>query len=426
MKRAGLWGLCALISAGPVWAAEANSFLLQNVHVHPVVGPELPNGAVLVRDGKIAEVGAKLASRGVPVIEGRGKHWHVYPGMIDSATEMGLSEIRSVRETNDINELGDFNPQLRALVSVNPSSEHIPVTRVNGITSVLTMPSGGVIAGQAALVRLDGWTWEEMAIRPQPAMVLNYPVIQTQTFSFTEGRTRRPFAEAKKTHDDQITKLHEFLETVRRYQKAKAARSSGFQADLRLEAMLPVIEGKLPLMVVAVRERAVREALEFADKEKVRIILAGVREPGKMLADLKAKKIPVILGPTLELPLSEDDPYDAAATLPAQLLQAGVPFAFGTFSVSFSRNLPYQAAHAAAFGLSAEEALKAVTIRPAEIWGIADQVGSIEPGKLADLVVTDGDLLEATTHVQKLFLKGKEVGLENRHLQLYEKYRKRS
>ena len=186
--------------------------------------------------------------------------------------------------------------------------------------------------------------------------------------------------------------MKEFFENARRYQKAKAAKEKGFQPDLKYEAMLPVLEGKEPLIVMASRERAIRDAVQFADQQKVHVIIADPHELGKMGTELKSRNIPAILGPTLALPLHEDDPYDAAYTLPDQFYKAGVKFAFGTFDNEFSRNLPYQAATAVAFGLPYDEALKAVTLNAAQIWGVADRIGSIEEGKSADPEsLTDGD-----------------------------------
>jgi imidazolonepropionase-like amidohydrolase len=420
-----LWPAAALFAA--------DSFVIRNVTVHPVTSPDVENGSILVVDGRIAEVGARVsAPKGTKVIDGKGLH--AYPGMINSATEIGLSEIRSVRETNDTNELGDFNPQLRALVAVNPESDHIPVTRANGITSVITLPStgaggrqvgAGIVTGQAALIHLDGWTWEELAIRPSAGMQLVFPVLQTSAFRFGAAPSRTPFAEAKSAYDKRITELDEFFESARRYQRARTPASPDFRTDLKFEAMLPVLEQKLPVIVYAVRERAIRDALQFAGRQKLKIVLAGAREFGNTLPEIKAKGIPVIAGPTLELPLNEDDSYDAAFTLPAELYKAGVKFAFGTFDVQFARNLPYQAATAVAFGLPYQEALKAVTINAAEIWGVDKEVGSIEKGKWADLILTDGDPLETRTRIQQVFIKGRPVDLTNKHTRLYEKYLKR-
>ncbi|MEK7409521.1 MAG: amidohydrolase family protein [Acidobacteriota bacterium] len=416
--------ILALLCSLPLAAGSDDTFLLRGATIHPVSGPDVPNGALLVRDGKIVEIGLKLAApKGVRIIEAKGLH--VYPGIIDSATEIGLAEISSVRETVDTDEIGDFNPQLRAIIAVNPASEHIPVTRANGITTVITAPGGGVISGQAALIHLDGWTWQEMELRAPASMVLQFPAIQAGGFRFSEARTRTPYAETKRNYERRLQQLREFFEQARRYQRAKQNGAPGFEPDLKMEAMLPVLEGKLPLVAVAERERVIKEALAFAEKEKVRLVLAQAREAWKLAAELKAKNVAVILGPTLAMPREEDEPYDKAYTLPAELHKAGVKFAMASFSNSFSRNLPYQAAMAVAFGLPPAEAIKALTLYPAEIWGVGDQVGSIDPGKWADLMVTDGDPLETRTQVKQLFIKGKAVDLDNKHRRLYEKYMKR-
>jgi len=427
-----------ILAAAPLLSAE--TILIRNVAIHPVTSPDIAIGSVLVVDGKIAEIGVKVtAPKGAKIVEGKGLH--AYPGMIDSATEVGLSEISSVRETNDTGELGDFNPQLRALIAVNPSSEHIPVIRANGITTVVSLPlisTGGggggrlggaptsLITGQAAVIHLDGWTWEDMAVKGNAAMELVFPALSAPRIRFSDSENpvfpRTSFADSKRNYERRLRDLDNFFETVRRYQKAKAAPHAGFETDLRLEAMLPVIEGKLPVLVTATRERAIKDAIAFADKQKIKIVLAGCREFGGTLADIKAKNIPVIAPPTLALPNGEDDPYDQQATLPSELYKAGVKFAFGSFGNQFSRNLPYQAGNAVAYGLPYEQALKAITINAAEIWGIADQVGSLEKGKWADIVLTDGDLLEVRTKILKLFIKGHEVDITNRHTRLYDKY----
>ena len=411
-----------LVCAASLAAAE-NTFLLRGATIHPVSGPEIRDGMLLVKDGIIAEVGTKVAvPRGVRVIEARGLH--VYPGLIDSGTQLGLAEISSVRETVDTTEIGDFNPQLRAIIAVHPASEHIPVTRANGITAAVTLPGGGIISGQGALIHLDGWTWEQMQVQAPVCMVLQFPVIQTRQ-ERPGVRGARPFSEAKRDYERRLQQLREFFEQARRYQKAKLAASPDFRTDARMEAMLPVLEGKLPVLVHAVRERAIREAIAFAESQKIRLVLAEAREAWKVADLIKQKNIPVILGPTLALPLEEDDPYDKAYTLPAELHRAGVKFAFASFSTSFARNLPYQAAMAVAFGLPYEEAMKALTLYPAQIWGVSDKLGSLEKGKWADLIVTDGDPLETRTQIKQMFIQGREVDLSNKHLRLYEMYSRR-
>jgi imidazolonepropionase-like amidohydrolase len=408
---------------------SAETLFLRNANIHPVTSAAIAGGAVLVENGKIADLGQKLVPpKGARVVDLKGLD--LYPGMIDSATELGLTEILSIREMNDTTELGMFKPQLRAGIAVNPASEHIPVTRANGITSVITMPAGGIICGQSALIHLDGWTTEEMALRRSAALVIEFPQIVTIAPSRGGGGRPNtppiPFAEARRRYEVQLGQLNDFFEQARRYRQAKA--SGAAQTDLKFEAMRPVLEGKLPVVIRADRERAIREAIRFAEEQKIRMILYHADDAGKVAAELKAKHIPVALGPTERLPHEEDDPYDQPFTMPAELYKAGVKFAFASFGPTASdhpRNLPYQAATAVAFGLPYEEALKAVTINAAEIWGVADEIGSIEKGKLADLIVTDGDPLETKTQVKQMFIAGKAVDLESKHLRLYKKYLER-
>jgi imidazolonepropionase-like amidohydrolase len=411
------------LAALAVYSAD-DSFVLRNVTIHPVTAAAIPNATLVVTGGKIGEFGAKVAiPKGAKIVDGKGLH--VYPGLIDSASNIGMAEVSSVRETSDVVELGDFNPQLRAVVAINPSSDHIPVTRGNGITTSLIYPGGGIIGGQAALVHLDGWTWEEMAVERNVTMQMRMPTLATTSFNPVFGAARRPFAETKRRYEERLKLMSDFFEQGRAYQRRKAAGGANFALDRRLEAMLPVLEGKQSLMIFAPRERAVRDALAFAAKEKVKIVLAGVREAGSAVKEIAERKIPVILGETLELPLDEDAAYDSPFTLPAEFHRAGVTIAFGTFSVQFARNLPFQVANAVGFGLPYEEALKAVTINAAKIWGVDDRIGSIEKGKWADLILTDGDPLEGRSQVKQMWIQGRPVSLETRHTKLYEQYGKR-
>jgi imidazolonepropionase-like amidohydrolase len=265
-----------------------------------------------------------------------------------------------------------------------------------------------------------------MDVKKSAGMAMRIPTILSPPGRFgglpPENAPPFSFTDAKKNYEGELRELREFFEEARRYQKAKASNAKGFQPDLKFEAMLPVLDGTEPLVIMANRERAIHDAVQFADQQKVHVIIAEPRELGKMGPELKARNIPAILGPTLALPLHEDDPYDAAYTLPDQFFKAGVKFAFGSFDNEFVRNLPYQAATAVAFGLPYDEALKAITLNPAQIWGVSDKVGSIEEGKSADLMVTDGDPLEAKTQVKQLFIKGKTVDLDNKQRRLYEKY----
>ncbi len=441
MKFVGLLLTCAIAAL----AGANDTFLLRNVDVYPVTAKEMKGVSVLVQDGKIAEIGSKItAPKGVKVVEGKGLR--VYPGLIDSATNLGLQEIQSVRESVDTGEIGQFMPQLHALVAVNPESEHFGAVRVNGITSAITLPGGGggrggggtqLISGQAALIHTSGYTWEDMEIGRSAAIQLNFPSLGGR--GGRGGGDIPPEvlamlgdiggaaggANPRRTYEDNIAKINQFFDDARHYKAAKAAHPAGFTPDLKLEAMIPVIDGKVPVAVSASSAETIHDAISFADKQKVKIVIMGPRELGNAGPELKSHNIPVILGRVLALPEHEDDAYDQAMALPNQFYKAGVKFAFGTFTNEFVRNLPFQAAAAVGFGLPADEALKAVTINPAEIWGQSDKVGSLEKGKWADLLITNGDPLEVQTKVEHVYIKGKEIELTNKQTRLYEKYMSR-
>ena len=420
------------LSAALLHAAETNPLLIRNVTIHPVSGPEIQNSSVLILNGLIAEIGPKIYPHsGAKIVDGRGMQ--LYPGLINAATNVGLIEIEALRESVDTDEIGLFNPELRAEVAFNPSSEHIEVTRASGVTSVVTLPGSGtrgragtsVITGQGALMHLDGWTWEEMAVKPSAVMDMLFPQLQAAAGPPVSGMPARTYVEEEKQYKERLIEVSRFFEDARRYQKAQQANTPEFRRDLRLEAMIPVLDGRQPLFIRAERERMIKDAIAFADKEKVKIIIADPREIGSTGPLLKERHIPVVLGKTFELPLRDDDPYDAAYTLPAEFFKAGVKICFGTFDVQFARNVPFEAAQAVAFGLPHDEALKALTTNSAEILGVGDQLGSIEKGKVADLILTDGDPMEAKTNIKAMFIAGREVSLESRHTREYEKWMKR-
>jgi hypothetical protein len=346
---------------------------------------------------------------------------------------MGLSEISAVGATVDTTETGLFNPDVVAAEAVLPSSEHIPVTRAAGITEVLAVPASGgfdsgrvssVLGGQASAIHLAGWTISDMLIKKSVAMVLDWPQIETRSFDFaTFTRKTKPFTEAKQERDKQVDELSDWLDNARHYAQAWGhGGPAEYQRDLKLEALVPVVRGELPVLVFANRARDIRNAIEFCDKQKIKMILAGGDEAYKVKELLRSKSIPVILGPTLSAPLDEDDAYDRLLTQPAELAEAHVKFAFGSFDNSFARRLGQQAANAVAYGLPYQEALKAVTLYPAQIFGLADQVGTLESGKIANVIVTNGDPLELTTDIRYLFIKGQLTSTENKHKTLYEKY----
>lgn len=423
IHRAVTSGVLALALASQ---ADAQELVIRGGTVHTLAGAPIANGSVLIRDGRVAAVGATVAAApDATVIDATGKH--VYPGFFDAITQLGLTEIGAVDVTNDLTELGTFNPHLLGATAVHPASEHIPVARANGVTHAVAAPgvrSGG-IGGQGSLVNLAGWTVEEMLVERSVGMMMAWPGIQTREFDFATFTPReRSFQDAKRRHDEQVDSLRSWFEAARQYRHAAAA-GAGVPRDLRLEALGPVLAGDLPLLVTANTVREIREAIAFADSQRVRLVILGGSEAWKVADTLAAKDVPVILGRTAALPTSENERYDEQYAQPGRLHAAGVRMAISTFDASDSRTLPFEAGFAVPYGLPAEEALRAITINPARILGVDDRLGTIAEGKIANLVVTDGDPLEIRTHIEHVIIAGREVGLENRHRELYEQYRAR-
>ena len=430
-----LVAICVLAAIAGAQAPPPNTYAITHAKIFTLAGSAIEDGTVVFRDGKITAVGAGIdIPPGTQVIDAKGLQ--VYPGIFDSITQMGLREIGAVSATVDSTETGNYNPDVVAATAVSPSSEHIPVTRAAGITEVLAVPGSGgfdsggsnsIIGGQASAIHLAGWVIDEMLIKKSAAMVIRWPEIETQTFDFaTFSRKEKPYTEAKQEYDKQVNEITDWLERARHYaQVMEKGSPAKYDRDLKLEALAPVVRRELPVLVFADRAREIRNAVEFCDKQELRMILAGGAEAYKVKDLLRSKGVPVILRPTLTLPPEEDDPYDRLLSQPAELASAGVKFAIASFDNSFARRLGQNAANAVAHGLPYDEALKAVTIYPAQIFSLGDQIGTIEQGKLANLIVTNGDPLELTTDVKYLFIRGQLTSMDNRHLRLYEKYSKR-
>jgi len=409
-------------------AASGEAFSIVHATVHPVSAEPFENGTVSVRAGRIVEVGTGLpALPDARVIDATGKH--VYPGMIDANTVVGLTEISSVAGSVDTAETGSINPEVNPAISVNPDSALIPVTRANGLTHVLTVPSGGLVSGSSALIRLDGWTWEDLAAATPAAMHVRWP-------RFGGGRRRfgPPVSDEdlKKQREKRIRELEQLFDDARAYEKSldNPHGDRPTATNSRLAALLPVLQGRIPVIVHAGEIRQIKSAIEWAQEQELRIVIAGAGDVWRVADELARRRIPVVLTSVLSLPSRRDEAYDTRYTEALKLHEAGVEFCIAGggsgFGAANTRNLPYHAAMAAAFGLPRDVALRAVTLAPAEILGVGKQLGSIEVGKSASLIVTDGDPLEIRSHVEMAFIDGREVRLDdNRHRRLYERYRSR-
>ncbi len=429
LALSALLTFCALLDVGASAQSPAETYAIRNARIVTVTGPVIENGTVVISNGRISAVGANVSvPAGAKVIDATGLS--VYPGMIDSGTQIGLTEISSVAGSVDTGEIGDNNANIKVEVALHPDSSHIPVTRVNGITTVLTAPGGGMIAGQSALINLDGWVPRDMVLKSSVAMHVSWPGAGGGGGFGFGGQQQRSIAEVRRQQEQQVENLRKILRDAAAYGVAKDARARDAslpkqETDLKLEALVPVARGQMPIVIDVDRERDIKAAIAFADEMKVKIIISGGIEAHRVADQLRSRNIPVIVGPVLRMPAREDDPYDQAFVNASLLSKAGVKIAFQTQDSAHVRDLPYHAGQAAAFGLSKDEALKAVTIYPAEIFGVADRVGSIEQGKIANLIVTTGDPLEILTQVKHLFINGRQMSLSSRHTELYEKYKAR-
>jgi imidazolonepropionase-like amidohydrolase len=427
------WAQQASSTMGPQFmSGTAGTFAIRNARIVTVSGADIETGTVVISDGKIAAVGANVAvPAGAQEIDGRGLT--VYPGMIDLGTSMGLIEIpQGANPTVDVAETGDMNPNAQAFYGINPHSAHIAVTRVNGVTSVLSSPAGGIISGQAAFINLLGSSPQEMAVLQSAALVVNYPrAAGGGGFGGFFAQAQTNPTEAAAARDRQVEQLRKLLRDAEAYGRAMDAAERDRtlprpDADVVLASLVPFARGERPVVFRAEREAEMRAIIRFAEEMKLKPIILGGTDAWKMAAFLKEHNVPVILNGVFNLPNREDDFYDVMYESPSKLQQAGVRFALSTGDEGAEvRDLPYRAGMAAAFGLSRAEALKSVTLYPAQIMGLGDRLGSIETGKIANLVVADGDLLEARTHIRHLFINGRQVPLNSRHTELYEQFRNR-
>jgi imidazolonepropionase-like amidohydrolase len=380
-------------------------YAIRDARVVPVASAPIDRGTVVIAAGRIAAVGpsAEVAvPAGAAVIDGQGLS--VYPGLIDAGSTLGLVEIESVAGSVDLDETGSAQPDLRVAVAVNAHSELIPSTRASGITAAAVFGRGGLIGGQAGVIRLAGTSTPEATLRDRFALQVNLPRV---------GRDDKDDPPA-------VKELKDWFARARRYASAANGR------DQRLEALLPFAKKELPVVFAADSEAQLRLAIRLAADLDVRAVVRGARDAWKVASLLKEKGIAAIVGPVLALPIEAFDPYDAPYRNASRLHEAGVPFAFQSGDdASFSRNLPFNAGTAVAFGLPHDAAVRALTLGAAEILGIAERRGSIAAGKAADLIVVDGDPLETLTLVHYVFIDGQPQSLETRQTRFYRQFRDR-
>jgi imidazolonepropionase-like amidohydrolase len=412
----GLGGVQQPAAAGPVTA-------ITNAKIFPISGPAIDKGTILIRGNRIEAVGANVTvPAGAQIVDAKGGE--VYPGFIDARTSVGLNE-PGPRGFEDTTEMLDINASVKAQVAYQSDSDAIPVARVNGITSVAVVPTGGLIGGQIAVMNLDGWTWEEATLQPVAGVSFQFPPLIRGGFGGGGGGNNdanRKYEDLKKERDAKVQRVEDLIAHARAYAKVPAADRA---TDWNLAAMVPVAERRQPLFVAASSEADIREAIAFADRAGVRIVITGGLEAPLVAPLLKEKNIPVILGSVLTMPAREDAHHAATYKAAGELAQAGVTFAFGTGGAANNRLIPYEAAISVAWGLDRDRALRAITLDAASILGVADRVGSLEPGKVANLFIATGDPMEMKTQFTHIFINGRNVGVKSKHTELYERFSSR-
>ncbi|MEL6853319.1 MAG: amidohydrolase family protein [Bacteroidota bacterium] len=417
-------GFCLM--AGPVLGqmskGQSGTFALTNATIETVSNGQV-SGTLLIRDGKIAALGEDVSiPSDATTIDCEGMT--IYPGLIDGGTRVGLAEVGSISLTQDFREVGDVNPQVQALTAVNPSSVVIPVTRVNGVTTVISAPAGGLFSGTAALINLHGYTPDQMYAGFK-GIVMNFPSTGRRG-----RRDRRTPEEVKKAMEKRLKTLNDIWKKAEGYANLMDAAQAGKGEKPtyypEMEALAAVVKGDMPLMIEVNAAADIEAAIGWVEGKEIKAIFTGVGEGWRVADKLAASKIPVIAGPVLTTPSRGYDRYDRPYANAGIMHKAGVKVAIRSNESENARNLPYNAGFAAAYGMGKEAALRAVTLTAAEIFGVSDQLGSLEVGKSATLFVADGDPFEPKTNITHLFISGWNVPVDSRHTRLYEEFLERS
>lgn len=398
---------------------QSQPILIQNATLHTVSDGIKSNSDLLFSNGKITAIGVDLeAPANTRIIDGQGKH--LYPGLILLGSSIGLREIGAVRATVDDREVGEDNPHLLAQAAFNSDSEMIPTLRANGITHADITPKGALLAGQSAVVNLDAWTLEDALVKGRVGSHLYWP---SEPGKKITGKKRK---KAMEKYHQKLSRLEDFFRQARAYAQL-SQQQANLPQDIRWHSMLGLLSQQQPLIVHANRKTQIEQAMRFAQRQQLKLVILGGADSWQLADQLAAAKIPVIYTHAFGLPQRGDEDIDQAFKAPMQLAQAGVPLAIGYQSAWDGRNLAFAAGMAANYGLGQQQALRAITLAPAEILGVADQLGSLEVGKSASLILSAGDILDYQGHkIEHLFIDGRLVDRNNRNLQLYNKYRQKT
>ena len=431
--RSALLALAASMTLAPV-ALRAQErmtvppqdrpFVLRGATIHTVTKGTITNGTIVFDRGRITAIGGAevVVPTGAKVVDVSGKH--IYPGLVDAYSTVGITEIGAVDVSNDINELGDFNPNVRAEVAVNAESRHIGTTRSAGVLVAFSTPEGGVISGLSSALSLEGWTWEEMSMKGAAALNVKWPDPNAQPRRGFGGGPggRGAGGPPPKSYAEQVQQIKDWFGEARAYRDAVKS-GQDVRTDSRYAAMIPALNGAIPVVVAAEGAAQINDAITWAKAEGVKLVIRGGRDALFVADRLKAENVPVILTSTMSAPDRDYEGYDGAYATPAKLHAAGVRFAIsGGSGGLYSNRLPWEAGVAVAFGLPEEEALKAVTINAAEFLGVSDKVGSLEVGKEATLLITTGTPLDMTSNIIQSYIQGREINMMDIHKLFFQKY----
>lgn len=387
----------------------------------------IEKGVLVMENGKIAAVGAEgsvSVPHGAKVIDVTGMT--VYPGLIDSETHLGLTEIEADKMTNDLIELSDeIMPHMHVSDAFHAESVVIPVTRINGVTNAIIAPANqDTLPGQDAFIQLAGGSADEMLMVRDIALPLNFTGKQRRNENFQNAKypmTRMGMAAQLR---QAFLDAQDYERKMTAYESKKAsgdAKGEPPKHDLKLEALLPYLHGKKPVVLAVEEPSDLLTALDLANEFHLKVILNHLEHSASLLDKVAATGFPVIVGPIYEQP-KEWERYDAVFKVPAEMARRGIKIAFASYDTHNSRNLPYAAGYAVAFGLPHDEALKAITLNPAQIWGVDDRLGSLDTGKLANVVVANGDPLDVKTDVKHVFINGEEIPLVSKQTELRDQY----
>jgi imidazolonepropionase-like amidohydrolase len=400
-------------------APQSERVALRGATIHTITNGVIENGTIIFEGGLITAVGADVEiPSGSRVVDVTGKH--IYPGLIDAYSTVGIAEIGAVDMSNDVNEVGDFNPNVHADVAVNAESRHIGTSRSQGVLTTLTTPGGGLISGMSSAMALEGWTWEEMSLESAAALNINWPDPNPSRRGF--GGFGGQDDDDRPTYEERVQQLKDYFAEARAYRDAVAA-DERVRTDARYMAMIPALNREIPVVVSANGAAQINDAITWARQENLRLIIRGGDDAVHVADRLVAEDVPVILTSTMDAPGRDHEGCDAAYRRAAQLHEAGVKFAIsGGAGSLYTDRLPYEAGVAVAFGLPEEEAVKAVTINAAELMGLADRLGSLEPGKYATLLITTGTPIDTRSDIEQAYIQGREIDMNDIQKHFFEKY----